>query len=338
MGAETGLARGTACGAGACSCCGNVVMRKRVLVFASSTAERQRVATDAHGADVTLCDTWQALVHQAHCISPDTVRGLVLELDSRRCSTSEIVHFISALPPSVPVVVRASAAPACLRTVATIAEARAAWWVSLERVESVDAVVAELVHVPEQRAAQLLIVARIACGLPMAVWDVVVLAVLLSHRRTSVRELAAMCGLADRTVEWRLANAGLPTARTILGWMTSLYCAWRIDTLGWSHKRAARAAGFGNVELCDASVQRHTGERLLRLCGAGGFEGLLDRVSAGLGLGSLPPAPADPGVVRSPHPGRPTPHRSIFRPRRADAAWWQSDTEIPYGTDHICDD
>ena len=101
-------------------------------------------------------------------------------------------------------------------------------------------------------------------------------AALVGDRRTSVNELAHSCGLAKRTLEWRLAASGRPTARTVLGWMTALHAVWRMEVLGWSPKRAASEGRFGSSELFAGYVKRHAGGRPLALV-RGGFTALLDK-------------------------------------------------------------
>lgn len=207
---------------------------------------------------------------------------------------------------TIPIAVRTSLTSATLRDLITIARYRSVHWVSIASAESADVAVRDLVRDPDGRTAQLIILDRLTRDLSPSVSGIVETATLLTHRRVSVSTLAGACGLAVRTVEWRLSSAHLPSAHTILGWMGALHSVWQLDVLGWTHKRVAREAGFGTVELCDVSIQRHTGARLLQICRAYGLDRLLDRV----GVALLQRGPHSPSLILFPRLARSAPNRS----------------------------
>ena len=118
-----------------------------------------------------------------------------------------------------------------------------------------------------------------ACGsrLLASVRGIVVAAAVLARRRTHVSTLASACGISKRSVEYRLARAGMQPARTLLGWSVALHTVWSLDLLHWPLKRCAAAAGFTDAEGLSEYVRRHVGERPRRTCDEGGFAAALLR-------------------------------------------------------------
>lgn len=68
-------------------------------------------------------------------------------------------------------------------------------------------------------------------------------AAVLGRRKSTVVEWAAVRGESVRSVERRLAEQVLPTAKHILNRILLLHTIWRISVLNWPPKAAAAAAG-----------------------------------------------------------------------------------------------
>lgn len=108
--------------------------------------------------------------------------------------------------------------------------------------------------------------------------DVMLSAAATGRRRLSVEQLALICGVPIRTLEWRLRSAAAPTARRLIGMAVSLHSAWRLEQLRLGPKQAAGRAGFHSTAALASYLRRHTGMRLSELASEGAFDLLLHRV------------------------------------------------------------
>lgn len=261
-------------------------MAQRIFAILPSQHDRDCIAASTCSSIVRFCSNRDDLVRavlECRTRKADDSCAIIVDLDhGRGVNVIDATRVSDGAGTTIPVAVRTNLTAAALREIVDIAGRRSASWVSVENLEPADIVVDDLMHAPEGRTAQLVILDRLTRDLSPSVRGIVETAILLSHRRAGVSKLAIACGLAVRTVEWRLSSADLPPARTILAWMGALHAVWQIDVLGWTHKRVARNAGFATAELCDVSIQRHTGARLLQICRMYGFDNMLDCVRAAL--------------------------------------------------------
>jgi hypothetical protein len=185
------------------------------------------------------------------------------------------LHSLRRIGSMVPLAIRLSTSPASCRYFARSHSIMPHAFFSDVRVESMESALALLLDTPQSRGAQHLVLEYLHGPVPSSIALLLFQAILVTHRQTSVARLAELCRVAPRTVEWRLASHGFPPARTVLGVLTSLHVIWSIDTLGWSLKRTAVAAGFRSAAALSGFVQRHTGVRPARYGEAGGATALV---------------------------------------------------------------
>ena len=112
--------------------------------------------------------------------------------------------------------------------------------------------------------------------------DILVTAAIAGRHRTRVRDLAALCHMPVRTLEWQLRAANTITARQLLGAVLALHSVWRMERFGWTLKRTAKMAGFNGAESLGNYVDRHMGARPIALA-RDGFFVTLERFARMLG-------------------------------------------------------
>ena len=134
----------------------------------------------------------------------------------------------------------------------------------------------------DDRGATRLILEEIAREIPAIARDVVVGAAAIGWQRTSVADLATACHIAERTVDWRLAHAGLISGSALLGQILCVHSVWRMEVLGWSPKQTAGRSGFGNVAAFTNFLKRHTGMTPGAAIAEGGGRWLLAQLLASL--------------------------------------------------------
>jgi AraC-like DNA-binding protein len=124
-------------------------------------------------------------------------------------------------------------------------------------------------HWPPEASAPIMreLVARSPSQLDM----LLVIAMIAGSRRLGVAEFAWLARVSERTLQRRLAIAGLPCARRLLAWAMILHSAWRLEVIGQRVKEAGVSAGFLTREAFTSFVRRHSGFTLSRLCQDGSF-------------------------------------------------------------------
>jgi hypothetical protein len=162
---------------------------------------------------------------------------------------------------SIPIVIRCRVRSSAISSRAEIARWRRSGKISVESFDQLDDEIHD--HLTDRNGLppDLVLLESARSCVPHQLVDIVVATVLIGRRRTSLAALALVCGVAPRTVEWRLHHLAYPTARHLLGWSLALHTLWRIDSLGWPLKKAAIAAGFADanalsdyVQACDRDV------------------------------------------------------------------------------------
>ncbi len=110
-----------------------------------------------------------------------------------------------------------------------------------------------------------------------AVAQILMGSVFLGVRKTGPGDLAAMCTMSVRSIEHRLAQAGLRTPHWILGWMCTLHSLWRLEQLQRDVKEVARTAGFETRQAFTNYVRRYAGFPPVSLLAKEGFHGAMRR-------------------------------------------------------------
>lgn len=258
-----------------------------VAAYVRSRGDRRCLSRAHYGRSVEFFTSIRAIASSAR---RGAISSAIIELDATDPMCGCSGPIIEAINSAVPVALRVNVTPASIRHLLELANTSSQVFVSLMQLEAADIALERLLNEPRARGAQFRILARFAPDVAPSVVPIVVNAVLASSRRLGVRELASLCRMAVRTLEWRLACADLPAARTLLGILTSLHAVWLLDMLGWSSKRTAHVVAFHSTSSFAAFVHRHTGHRPSELCQLGGFDALLkvgaERLSAETRIGS----------------------------------------------------
>jgi hypothetical protein len=233
-------------------------------VYSWPRAVRDQPAGSEPNGRVVYFSRLHSMAEAAH---RQSIAGAVIELRMPCESDNAIVRQIGA---EVPTAIRLSTNPAGWGQLMHRIGLHSHMFFADERAESVSDLMWVLLRCPGSRGAQQLALECFEYPMPSSVGSLLHRALLLTHQRTSVTRLAAICGLATRTVEWRLSTSGYPKARAVLGLLTSLHALWQIDVLGMTLKRAAASTGFESAASLSDFIQRHVGMRPLIACECGG--------------------------------------------------------------------
>lgn len=99
--------------------------------------------------------------------------------------------------------------------------------------------------------------------------------VVLGRTRIPVSAVGQACKTSERTIERHLAEAALPSARSLLGKCLALHSAWRLEVLDQPTKEVAAISGFDNASAFGAYLRRHVGATPGELRHRGSFSRLL---------------------------------------------------------------
>lgn len=190
-----------------------------------------------------------------------------------RCSSLPLVP-----PPAVslPLILRIDLSAGGAVRVMDRVDVAAGARLSIRSVSALDADVLETLE-GDWPSADVLIARSLLRGLQQLRGDVAAGVAACGTRRCNAATLAHACGVAPRTLQWRLAHAGSPTARRLLAWAVTLHTLWRLEVLMWPLKRVAAHAGFRSPEALSNYVLRQVGERPTKLAVRSGFHEVLER-------------------------------------------------------------
>lgn len=128
------------------------------------------------------------------------------------------------------------------------------------------------------------IIRRLLRSWPPDINEILIAAAVVGRARVAVAELAAVCKLRVRTLEWHLQRAGIIDARRLLSWMLALHVVWGLDVMRRPTKQVAVAAGLSSAGSLAQFLRRRAGFGPKSLQHFGGFDSLLDRCSECLGV------------------------------------------------------
>lgn len=178
------------------------------------------------------------------------------------------------------IVVRESLADAAAGDVVRLAGARVPARLSLRGVAPIaDALVAALGKQPDA-GADLAILERVGPLVPFRTRAFLLVCAASPSPRLHVERASMLLGVARRTLENRLAAAGMPPAHRIVGWCVALHAAWRLDVLGHRPKRVAADLGFSSSAAIANLLARYCGCSPTSLRVHGGFQVQLERFAA----------------------------------------------------------
>lgn len=109
--------------------------------------------------------------------------------------------------------------------------------------------------------------------LPVHWCECLIRAVFVAQSQRSVGALARACGLARRTLEYRLAKNRMPAPRVLLAACVVLHVLWAVDVAGFPLKHVSQQWGFSSPTDISAYVRRHTGACVRELVASRGFVG-----------------------------------------------------------------
>jgi AraC-like DNA-binding protein len=115
------------------------------------------------------------------------------------------------------------------------------------------------------------IVRQLAEQSPTPLDVLLVIAMIAGSKRLGVTAFAQLARVSERTLQRRLAIAGLPRAGRLLAWATVLHSAWRLEVGGERVKEASVTGGFLTREAFTSFIRRHAGRTVSHLCKEGSF-------------------------------------------------------------------
>jgi hypothetical protein len=173
---------------------------------------------------------------------------------------------------SLPVILRMSISPIEVREIVVAAEWLSRARVSLRGFDDIWCDLAQVLESDVEPTPEMKLIHLLPECQTVPVRSIAIASVLLGRRRTGLPALSRACGVASRTIEWRLKRWRCGTAGELLGWSVALHALWRLDMLEWPLKRAAADADFADASTLSAYIKRHTGYRPAEICRRGGFE------------------------------------------------------------------
>ncbi len=250
--------------------------------MAGITSE-QRVAAWLDASDEKAVATARAQLRQrwVRCGTPTDLENLdrarigCLVVDVGLASSWVRTERARSILAQVPVVLRMDITPGTARDVVSLAPMIPNGRVSLKGLDDLTSDVGVVFGLKWSPGPELRLIQAIPDQSEPPVRTILLGAATMGRRRTSAHALAMACGLALRTLDWRLHQARYPHARHLLAWSLALHTMWRVDVLNWSLKESASAAGMGTGANLSALVRRHTGRRPSEISRNGGFEEML---------------------------------------------------------------
>lgn len=264
-----------------------------LLVCCGSHQERYIISSAAAGpTDLHFCASADVLARHKLLTEEriGQLRGVVLEVGTlaSELALDRIASLLSgtAVPLLLRLDVRGMPIKAAVAHARTVADLRLSFrrWDRLEA--DIERLLSPAMISAPTPSARLQIIARSAEVVGGRALPIVAMAASLGARAISVSELAAACGLGPRTLESRLANAGVMGPKALLQWNLSLHAAWGHCVAQRRPSELAEAMGLSSADVLSDRVERATGLRLGAVCEDIGFEGLLERYMALLTAGS----------------------------------------------------
>lgn len=243
--------------------------KKRVCVWLAlgAAADREALAASA-GINAIFCNSGERLLQAASAgrtecivIDPALVRDWGRTKGAR------------ALLGEVPVVLRTALSSVAAQALIELAEWIPIGHISLCGDDRLAADIKQLLDVPVSPAPALTLLPKVGSPLKREA----IAAAVLGRRRSHLIDLARVCGLPTRTLQWRFERyaGGATTVSCVLGLSLALHTVWRMERLGWTLKRCAAEAGFHDAHCLSAYVQRHVGQRPRELMHGNGFDRLV---------------------------------------------------------------
>jgi hypothetical protein len=231
-----------------------------VLAYVGTAGDQQAILETVGEARTVFAPNPQSLTRLA--ADPRTA-ALILDVQLIGAAPMrELVDLLARRSRPIPVLLRFALNPHAIRLALSCEPRCHDLRLSLRGYDDLSSCIARLETPMLQEGARRAIVTRAATHAPDRVLDVVVGAAIAGERRTSVRDLAALCGVSVRRIEERLASAGLPSAKRLLMGMLAAHSHWRLSRLGWSGKLAAGQAGFQSGDALSRRLKRATGAGL----------------------------------------------------------------------------
>lgn len=227
---------------------------------------------------VRVCERADAL---RSILAAGDVRLVASELrDCIGISVVPVLAYAASRAAAPSLVVRTSVADAAADDIVRFAAARVLASVSVRGVASLDDALLAALGGRSDPSPALVILERVGPFLPHPVRSFVVLCAIAPSPRLHVGRAAALLGLARRSLENRLASAGMPPAYRVIGWCAALHAAWRLDVLGHSRKQVATDLGFATDAAVANLLARYCGCSPTSLRNHGGFQTQLERFAS----------------------------------------------------------
>ena len=224
-----------------------------------------------------ICDT-DAAAERA--LGANAVGRIVWEVSrAMPVRVEPVPRWLLEAAESLPLLLYADATPPAMRAVTGLARTASHLQIALIGYDDLDSTLRALANEPAWREADQSLVSRLAREASPLARDTVILAALISKRRSSVEQLAAVCAVAPATLRYRLRTAGAPPVRDVLGLLLCAHTIWRLNVLSWTPKQAAFAAGFASTSAFTNYIRRHAGATPAWLARNAVFDAYLDSVA-----------------------------------------------------------
>lgn len=227
---------------------------------------------------VRLCERADAL---RSMLASGDARLVVSELRDRiGISVVPVLAHAAARAEAPSLVVRTWVADAVADDIIAFAATRVPARVSMRGVAPIDDAMLAALGGKSDRRPDLVILDRVGPLLSHPVRAFVIVCAVAPSPRLHVGRAAALLGLARRSLENRLASAGMPPAHRVIGWCAALHAAWRLDVLGQPRKQVATELGFATEAGVANLLARYCGCSPTSLRNHGGFQTQLERFAA----------------------------------------------------------
>jgi AraC-like DNA-binding protein len=210
--------------------------------------------------------------------------ALVYEVESWESGAPILPNHAMGAARRIPIILRYTLRPSLIHAIATVTRAVPRARLSLRGWDDVVLNVSQALSAPDEQTPHSPILGRIEPILPNGVLEIGVGAIHAGTGKCSVANLARLCNLPVRTLEWRLKRARMPQARVLLAWICSLNATWDLDVRGWSVKRVATELGFATRTAFSNYIVRNVQSSPAQLQRDVGFGIVLDRFVRTLGL------------------------------------------------------
>ena len=212
-------------------------------------------------------------------IATEVVDAVIADLDTaRHASIWPSIRAIVDWHPTIPLVLWLSLTGKDMRELVAMAAEVALDAVIIRELDDATSIIQGAVRSAREGSATLRLVRAIERIAPPSIRALLVVAARSTERPLTVHAWAARAGISQRTLLWRLRDAGLPHAREVIRWLRLLHVAARLDLPKNTVEHVVEGMRFASSSTLRHLLKRMTGFAPTQLREAGGFQYLLSVV------------------------------------------------------------